>query len=255
MSDKKDILTTLKKLSKVAIELGDVDIPDTDALWISYAPATDDQIAALEQRLGVSLPADYRDFLAVTDGMEAPSSTEPYWSSTELVDYLRDYDPELIQIWRETGNEEIADQLERSILVAGRDDEQQFLLIPPTDGYDQWQYWKFAHWIPGEEPYDGLVEYFEYCSTVITEMIAEENEEKIKRLTDSERQEIEELKKKIDRIMETHGAAYEALESESFDLYLQQQRLKQKYGALDKRTGLNALLERLGELYESAEEE
>ena len=34
------------------------------------------------------------------------------------------------------------------------------MLIPPAEGNDDWEYWKFANWIPGEEPYASLEDYF-----------------------------------------------------------------------------------------------
>ncbi|MET9483560.1 SMI1/KNR4 family protein [Streptomyces sp. NPDC006638] len=36
--------------------------------WLGFAPAGDERIAALEERLGAELPPSYRSFLAVTDG-------------------------------------------------------------------------------------------------------------------------------------------------------------------------------------------
>ena len=36
-----------------------------------------------------------------------------------------------------------------------------FFLIPPENDNTEWEYWKFANWIPGEEVYVSLRAYFE----------------------------------------------------------------------------------------------
>ncbi len=51
-------------------------------------------------------------------------------------------------------------ELSKSIIVAGKQEEQWFLLIPPTNVNDNWKYWKFASQIPGEIEYNNLTEYF-----------------------------------------------------------------------------------------------
>lgn len=145
---------TLSTLSDLARKLGGEQA-------LTHAPARDDAVTALEQKLNTALPDDYKTLLAITNGLKAPIDTEPSFLPAERVDYLNNVDAELINIWRETGNEEIADLLATSILVAGRDEEQQFLLLPPHTHSPHWQYWKFAHWIPGEEPYDNLTAYFD----------------------------------------------------------------------------------------------
>ncbi|WP_227256270.1 hypothetical protein [Pedobacter sp. MR2016-19] len=55
---------------------------------------------------------------------------------------------------------EVAIKLARSIIVGGLDEEQYFLLIPPVIENADWEYGKFASWIPGEDPYQGLENYF-----------------------------------------------------------------------------------------------
>ena len=73
---------------------------------------------------------------------------------------MKDYDPTVIDIWRNAGNEDISSELAKSIIVAGKQEEQWFLLIPPSDNKSKWKYWKFANWIPGEIEYENLEEYF-----------------------------------------------------------------------------------------------
>jgi hypothetical protein len=49
---------------------------------------------------------------------------------------------------------------QRVIIIGGIKEEQSFLLIPPDSANSKWKYWKFASWIPGEEPYVDLNDYF-----------------------------------------------------------------------------------------------
>lgn len=153
---------TLQQLSIAAIRLADVDFDQSqqDSRWLGTIGASAEAIKNLENRLDVELPEDYKEFLSITDGFAAATGTEPHFFHASDVDYLSKLDEDLIHIWRETGNPEVADQLARSLCVGG-DGEQYFLIIPPESADEDWQYWKFAHWIPGEEPYENLVTYFE----------------------------------------------------------------------------------------------
>lgn len=169
----------LKKITKAALLLGDNDFTDIQqqTAWIGH-PATDlAQIELAEKRLDVKFPPDYRAFLLLTNGFEATSLIDPRFMPVEEVELLKNIDPDLIEIWRETGNEDIADQLAGSICVAGIGEEQHFFLIPPTAKDGQWQYWKFAHWIPGEEAHTGLKAYFQSVLDFLEETIQQSEEE------------------------------------------------------------------------------
>lgn len=163
----------LESVSKQALKLGDFEfhIEDPSSTWIGNEPASADQVEDLQQRLGVSLPQDYVAFLRLTNGFPAPCYTEPSFMSCDEVDYLRNIDAELIDIWRETDNADAADLLHRSICIGGKDEEQYFLLIPPVDAEENWRYWKFADWIPGEEVFEGLAPYFQYIESFMNESL------------------------------------------------------------------------------------
>jgi cell wall assembly regulator SMI1 len=129
--------------------------------WIGNLPATQKEIQETESRLGIKLPHDYKEFLKIANGYPTYNDTvEPSFEKISEIQYLRDFDPETIQIWIETGNDEIGNELNKSIIVAGKQEEQWFLLIPPTGTKKNWKYWKFASWIPGEIEYKNLTEYF-----------------------------------------------------------------------------------------------
>ncbi|AXG71666.1 SMI1 / KNR4 family (SUKH-1) [Kordia sp. SMS9] len=152
----------LETISLEMIRLAEFDYSEAQlqAKWFGNEPATNETIQKVEEKLKVSLPEDYKEFLSITNGFHAFSDVEPTFHPVETIDYLRTIDREFIKIWRETGNEEIADVLAQSIVVAGMNDEQLYLLIPPSEECKNWRYWKFASWIPGEEAFDSLKHYF-----------------------------------------------------------------------------------------------
>ena len=77
------------------------------------------------------------------------------------VAFLKDVDQQLIEVWTENDELlEVAIKLARSIVIGGLTEEQYFLLIPPVIENTNWEYWKFASWIPGEDHYQGLENYF-----------------------------------------------------------------------------------------------
>ena len=129
--------------------------------WIGNLPATEKEIEETELRLGIQLPADYKEFLKIANGYPTYNdAVEPSFEKINQIQYLKDFYPDVIDIWRDTGNEEISKELSKSIIVAGKQEEQWFLLIPPTDKNNNWKYWKFASWIPGKIEYKNLTEYF-----------------------------------------------------------------------------------------------
>ena len=153
----------LSEISVLAIKNAEVSYKEDqiNSSWIGFAPAKQGQIDLLERSLGVSLPQDYKDFLLLTNGFSAVNySTEPSFAPVEEVDYLINLDKELIDIWLEHGVPEIGEILSTSILIGGFQEEQLFLLVPPTADHQKWLYWKFASWIPGEQAFENLNYYF-----------------------------------------------------------------------------------------------
>ncbi|WP_316830665.1 SMI1/KNR4 family protein [Pedobacter aquatilis] len=155
---------TLKKISETAIRQGEFIFTDEQVTsgWLGNQAASLTEIKQLEAQLQIILPKDYKEFLLITNGFTSPNeNTEPSFESVTNVGYLKDIDPELIEIW--INNDELLDvaiKLSRSIVIGGRNEEQYFLLIPPLSENEEWEYWKFASWIPGEDPYKGLENYF-----------------------------------------------------------------------------------------------
>lgn len=154
----------LKQISIKSIELGDTNYElskeQIDSVWIGFKQATRNEIENVEKRLGVKLPADYVEFLLITNGFSAANSVEPSFCAIDKVDFLKNVDPELYEIWIETGNLEVGNKLKTGIKIGGFDEEQYFFLIPPNKENPNWEYWVFAAWAPGETIYNSLMDYF-----------------------------------------------------------------------------------------------
>jgi cell wall assembly regulator SMI1 len=154
----------LKKISETAIKQGMFTFAEEqiETKWLGSEPVSEAEINEAEASLGIEFPTDYKDFLLITNGFTTPNeNVDPSFSKLSEVEFLKDVDPQLIEIWTEDIELlDVAVKLARSIIVGGRDEEQYFLLIPPVIENADWEYWKFASWIPGEDPYEGLENYF-----------------------------------------------------------------------------------------------
>ncbi|MGF7042264.1 hypothetical protein M2273_005536 [Mucilaginibacter lappiensis] len=73
----------------------------------------------------------------------------------------KNIDTYLLEIWNEGVLIDVGEQLNKAIVIGGMNDEQYFFLIPPDYPDNKWQYWKFANWIPGEQRYENLENYFQ----------------------------------------------------------------------------------------------
>lgn len=151
------IKNLLVSISEKAIKYEDFNFSSEqiETNWLGTIPATEKQINKVEDKLGIKLPEDYIVFLKITNGFSAPNDIEPSFESIEKIDYLKNIEPFAIEAYA------YLPELKNAILVAGMDEEQYFLLLPPESDDANWKYWKFANWHPGEHPYQNLKEYFE----------------------------------------------------------------------------------------------
>lgn len=156
-----DFYNILVEISKLAI-LKDPHHFSDDARktkWLgANSGVTDVQIEAVETKLNLKLPKEYVAFMKITNGFQAANEVEPTFFTIDKIDFYINYDPTAVEIWGE--NEYVGQAIKRSIIIADEYDGQQFLLIPPLDEKGEWQFWKFATWIPGDEPYRDLQSYF-----------------------------------------------------------------------------------------------
>lgn len=150
-----EILTSISLLS---IKIGNANETAIKAQienrWLGFDSANKEEILKTEKRLGITLPNDYKEFLNMTNGFLAPNTIEPSFMKIENIDFLKNIDPIAIECYN------FLPELENSILIAGKDEEQYFLLIPPNNGAENWRYWKFANWYPGEHEFSSLYNYF-----------------------------------------------------------------------------------------------
>jgi hypothetical protein len=168
-----EMKNVLEELSLLAIKLNDFEFEQDSSGWIGYKPATDEQIRNAEKRLNIKLPDDFKEFLKVSNGFPSVNTIEPSFLSVSQIDYTKNLDPFLIEIWTDESAfpKELTEKYERSITVGGVNEEQMFMLIPPLIETDKWEYWFFANWVPGEEPCESLKQHFisaiEFCKEEI----------------------------------------------------------------------------------------
>jgi hypothetical protein len=129
--------------------------------WLGYPPATDDEIAAAEQRLGTVLPASYRAFLRVTNGWRPTSPfIERLWGTDDL-EWLSVRNQHLISVWT---SDEMPDCWERRALpgaleVSDWGDAALYVLHPGAVRDDgEWEAAFFASWYPGARVYGSFWE-------------------------------------------------------------------------------------------------
>ncbi len=166
----------LKQISEKAIELADFEFTQeqTENKWLGTKPVSETEIKLTEKRLGIEFPTDFKQFLSITNGFSAPNDIEPTFESIGKIDYLKNIDNFLVEVWNQQGIADIGKQLERSILIAGITEEQYFLIIPPKSDLEKWIYWKFSSWQPGEVEYKDLEHYFNDVLEFINEQIESE---------------------------------------------------------------------------------
>ena len=153
----------LKRISELSVKSGDIELSNKqiESNWIGNHPAKIDDIESAEKNLGVRLPQDYKDFLLISNGFAATrNNTEPRFETIECIDYLVNIDSYIVEIWNQENLKDIGQELARAILIGGINEEQYFLIIPPKSFKDKWKYWKFASWIPGNSPFENLINYF-----------------------------------------------------------------------------------------------
>jgi hypothetical protein len=167
----------LEEISSKAIEHGwihpELSGHQLASTWIGFDPVSNMEIDALEVRLGMKLPQDYKEFLQLTNGFLAANNVEPSFCLIEKVDYLKNVDLDLIEIWTSAGNIEVGNKLETAIKVGGFDEEQYFFLIPPCEENANWEYWIFASWAPGETIFHSLMDYFKQVLEFTTSLCDE----------------------------------------------------------------------------------
>lgn len=144
--------TLLERLSRAADDAGEwyVNAPARPH-WLHRSPASTSAIKATETRLGLSLPASYREFLETSNGYPPYSDfTGVGLLPVEEVGWLRDLDPLLIETYLSTDFGDVPLKLPKSLLIGRLDGDSCRLLLVPADRAAEWECWFVAHWVPGE---------------------------------------------------------------------------------------------------------
>ena len=132
--------------------------------WVGYPPASEEQIAALEYRIGATLPPSYRAFLAVSNGWRQTSTFIDRVWSTEDVDWFAVRHQDWIDAYAEPAREAdggaaYADELQSTLQVSDVGDAAIYLLNPHVvSPAGEWEAWFFANWVPGEDRYGSFWE-------------------------------------------------------------------------------------------------
>ena len=128
-----------------------------DKRWLGEPPASEEQIATAEKRLGVRLPPSYRAFLKVSNGWHYPNPFVARVAGTEEIGFLRDIQPELIAAWSEGGN--LSDLPEKDLphtllinVPSQYDDGSNYMLNPVVVRDGEMEAWSFSDWNPGAAP-------------------------------------------------------------------------------------------------------
>ncbi|MBI4492581.1 MAG: SMI1/KNR4 family protein [Chloroflexi bacterium] len=141
--------------------------------WLGYPPATDEEIAAAEARLGTRLPASYQAFLKVTNGWRRTGLFVPRFLSTYEIDWFRTHNQDMIDAWlrgaRSQGGPFSVPDEQYFVYGHGQDparirceylpetlqlsevwDTEVYLLNPQVMTRDEeWEAWFLAHWLLG----------------------------------------------------------------------------------------------------------
>ncbi len=147
--------------------------------WLGFAPATDQQLAAAEQRLGIPLPPSFRAFLKVSNGWRrATQAIERIWGTEDLVWFRTGHRDWISAYTRPTpygSDADVCDEeyfgygqraedfrrphLKETLQISEVGDAAVYLLNPQVVSKDgEWEAWFFANWLPGVRRYRSFLE-------------------------------------------------------------------------------------------------
>ena len=127
--------------------------------WLGAPGATEQQLVALEKRLGVKLPPSYRSFLEASNGFYMPGLIVPRVLPLEEVVWYRDSNAEAIDAFNEGftyGGGDPEPFLENPLQVSAVElvGSAVYLLNPNVvDSAGEWEAGYFGHWVPGVDRY------------------------------------------------------------------------------------------------------
>ncbi|MCE0540443.1 SMI1/KNR4 family protein [Kineosporia rhizophila] len=117
--------------------------------WLGFDGADTDQLAELEQRLGIGLPPSYRTFLAVSDGWLELGPFLWTMRTTGEVGWARDTDP-LLHSLLQHEQDELAGLADRALLISKQGDAQYWILDSgDVSAAGEWAAYTWSSWHPG----------------------------------------------------------------------------------------------------------
>lgn len=120
--------------------------------WLGFQGASEQQITALEVRLGIRLPPTYRSFLATSNGWSHLSPFMEQMRTTETVDWCEEVDALLWDMITDYDDEEPdgPQNMERGLLISLAGDAQFWLLDPGDISQNgEWAAYTWSSWHPG----------------------------------------------------------------------------------------------------------
>jgi hypothetical protein len=163
----------INQISRNAILLNTEHYSDAQKInnWIGNEPATDEAIKKAQAKLGTQLPNDVIDLYQTTNGTsEILKQTFGGFDPIETIDWLKNLQPETIEAYTAMG-EEYIEALNNCILIAGANHPHSVLIIQPYGKFTKWRYWEFAHFLPGENEFKGILKYLERLNDFLEEQI------------------------------------------------------------------------------------
>lgn len=163
--------TLLQKISKEAITLNPDSFTKEEKAtqWIGRHPATDEAIVEAEKKLGLKLPNDVIELYKASNGTAVIlNQTFGAFEPIEKIDWLKNAIPQTIEDYSGMG-EVYTNDLTNSIIIAGINYVHMVLIIQPCGDNKEWRYWEFAHYIPGETPFESIEKYLERLDDFLTE--------------------------------------------------------------------------------------
>lgn len=140
--------------------------------WLGFPGASEEEVSALEARLGKRLPPSYRSFLRTSNGFIQPGVIVPRLRPAQEVDWYRVANQETIDIWLEcareqppTGPEVFEHHLPHALQISDveRVGSAVYLLNPDVVGPDgEWEAFYFADWVPGADRYPSFWELMQW---------------------------------------------------------------------------------------------
>lgn len=147
----------------------------------TFPPATEEELVQVEQRLGIHLPPSYREFLLHSNGFGHIPYGVGRLLPVEEIAWLRDTDPELVEIWGDEDSDVPDEQyliygdmqdgtairtryFRTALLISGDGpgrDGDVFLVPDVITEAGEWETWFFASWIPGAHRYPSFREFLE----------------------------------------------------------------------------------------------